>query len=58
MTEKKAGQPNLTKKAASDKAGREARVAAEMRKNLMKRKRQLRDRNEEAPAVPSSHRDE
>jgi hypothetical protein len=49
MVEGKASRPSLTRKAADDKARREARVAAEMRKNLMKRKRQRRDRKDESP---------
>lgn len=40
----KPGQPSLTPRAAASKAERAERVAAEMRKNLMKRKQQQRDK--------------
>jgi hypothetical protein len=39
-----AAAPHHTPRTAADKAARDARLAAEMRKNLLKRKRQRRDR--------------
>jgi len=36
--------PHHTPRTAADKAARDARLAAELRKNLLKRKRQRRDR--------------
>ena len=42
MNDKAASQPTLTPRAAADKQARADRLAAEMRKNLMKRKQQQR----------------
>ena len=39
-------RPTLTPKTAADKSARSERLAAEMRKNLMKRKRQQREKSE------------
>ena len=43
MSERVPNQPKLTPKTVAGKAARKDRLAAEMRKNLMKRKRQQRD---------------
>jgi hypothetical protein len=41
--------PHLTPRAQAGKAARQARLAAEMRDNLVKRKRQQRARDARAP---------
>jgi hypothetical protein len=42
----KSARPHLTPRTLADKAAREARLAAEMRANLLKRKRQQRARGD------------
>ncbi len=42
--------PHLTPRTQADKAARQARLAAEMRANLVKRKRQQRARDARTPA--------
>ncbi|MEM7044476.1 MAG: hypothetical protein AAF543_16830 [Pseudomonadota bacterium] len=43
MSERASNQPKLTPKTVAGKAARKDRLADEMRKNLIKRKRQQRD---------------
>jgi hypothetical protein len=43
--------PHQTPRTRAEKAAREARLAAEMRENLLKRKRQQRARDRRAPAA-------
>ena len=43
MSERTSSQPKLKEETARGKAARRDRLAAEMRKNLMKRKRQQRE---------------
>lgn len=44
--ERRRSEPKHTERTAADKATREARVAEEMRKNLLKRKAQRRARGD------------
>ena len=46
MGGRSSNRPALTPKTAADKSARSERLAAEMRKNLMKRKRQQREKSE------------
>ncbi len=46
MTDRERQQPNLTPSKKADKAARGDRLAAEMRKNLMKRKQQQRQKSD------------
>jgi len=57
MRERTSSQPTLRPRTVSDKAARGERLAAEMRKNLMKRKRQQREKSEdgEKVSVDESH---
>lgn len=43
MSERQSSRPKLKKETVAGKAARNDRLVAEMRKNLMKRKRQQRD---------------
>lgn len=47
MNERAPGKPKLSPGTEAHKAARALRLAAEMRKNLMKRKRQQRDMTED-----------
>jgi len=48
MSEQASSKPKLTPQTAAGKATRKDRLAAEMRKNLAKRKRQQRQKTDEA----------
>jgi hypothetical protein len=48
MKDRSTRQPHLSESTRADKAARSDRLAAEMRKNLMKRKQQQRQKSETA----------
>jgi hypothetical protein len=49
MKERSTGQPKLSESTRAEKAARGNRLAAEMRKNLMKRKQLQRQKSETSP---------
>ena len=53
MSEQSPSLPKLTTRTAIDKAARADRLAAEMRKNLMKRKRQQREKTTNSGGIES-----
>ncbi|MDH3663979.1 MAG: hypothetical protein OEU92_28860 [Alphaproteobacteria bacterium] len=55
MNERASSQPKLTARTSADKAARSDRLAAEMRKNLMKRKQQQRQKAEGPKSEPADH---